>query len=483
MIARILIISLYTALIVYVALRGFRSTRSFNDFFLGGGRIGPWMTAFTYGAAYFSAVLFIGFAGKIGWEFGLSGLWIAAGNTLVGVLGVWWLLGWRIKKMSLDSGAVTMGEFLEKRYQSPALKLFSSITVFLFFIPYSAAVFIGLAYLFRSNFSLEYWHALVFMGVFTAFYLAMGGYRSMALLDVVFSLIMISGVSFLLFSILKQGDGFSGISARLAAIEPELAAVVGPPGWWALFCLVFLTSAAPFGMPQLLQKFYAIRDRRSIRTGMIISTLFAALISAVAYFMGASIRVFLNPENAPAAFSGGKPVFDALVPELFIKVIPPSLSILFLLLILSASMSTLAALVLLSSSTAVKDIYAGFINRRASDGLLTLLMRFTSTVFVVLSVILAWLRPATIVSILAISWGAIGSVFLGPFLWGILSNRVEKKGALASSTLGLLTCLLLYFNGSPPPEAGTIGMAVSLIACPLVSLVFGGKKQVKSIDS
>jgi Na+/pantothenate symporter len=262
------------------------------------------------------------------------------------------------------------------------------------------------------------------------------------------------------------------MTAELAKINPNLTQMVGPPGLWPLFCLVFLTSVAPMGMPQLVQKFYAVKDKRSIRIGMIASTCFALIIGGIAYFTGAATRLFLSPESTPNAFSNGKPVFDALMPELLSNIIPESLSILILLLILSASMSTLAALVLISSSSVVKDMYAGFIGKDASDSLLTKLMRFSSAFFILLSVILAYYKPATIVAILSISWGAIGSVFLGPFIWGLFSKKVNKTGAIVSSTAGLAACLILYISGFSSPEAGTIGMMISLAANPGVSFFF-----------
>jgi SSS family solute:Na+ symporter/sodium/proline symporter len=469
-----LVIALYALMIVGVGVAGLRRTRSFHDFFLGGGNVGPWMTAFTYATAYFSAVLFVGFAGKIGWGFGLSGLWIALCNAGVGVLLVWGVLGHRVKRMSVDYGVATMAEFFEKRYGSRFLKLFASVAVFVFFIPYSSAVFMGLSYLFTANFGLDYTLALALMGGFTAIYLALGGYKSMTMIDVVFGMIMLAGVSILLGFTLDAGGGLERITADLAAIDPALAGPVGPPGWWPLFCLVFLTSVAPLGMPQLVQKFYAIKDRRAIRIGMVASTGFALLIGGVAYFTGATTRLFLTPETTPAAFADGRPVHDVLMPELLARVVPESLSVLMLLLILSASMSTLAALVLISSSAVVKDLYAGFVNRGAGDARLTGLMRAASVVFVALSVVLAYFRPATIVAILGVSWGAIGSVFLGPFIWGLFTRRVGRGAAVASSVLGLAVCVGLYAAGRPSPEAGTLGMMTSLGVAPVVGLVAPG---------
>jgi SSS family solute:Na+ symporter/sodium/proline symporter len=471
MLIKIIVISAYAVMTLVIGWLGLKKAQTFNDYFLGGRTVGPWMSAFTYAAAYFSAVLFIGFAGKIGWGFGLSGLWIALGNALIGVLGVWWLLGNRIRRMSVELQVTTMPEFLEKRYGSRFLKLISSLAVFLFLVPYSAAVFIGLSYLFKANFGLTYGVALLFMGLFTAFYLVLGGYKSMTMIDVVFGMIMCLGSAILIGSTLQKSGGMGKLVVGLAAIDPRLTGIVGPGGAWPLFALVFLTSIAPFGMPQLVQKFYAIKDKRSIRLGMIASTAFAALIAGAAYFSGAAARLFLTPESAPEAFAGGKPVFDVMMPEFLANVIPPSLSIVMMLLILAASMSTLAALVLISSSSVVKDLYAGFINPSVSDRTLTRMMRIMSAVFVLLSVILAYFRPATIVAILSISWGAIGSFFLGPFVWGLISKKVTKFGATASAILGLGTCLGLSIAGMPPAEAGTIGMVVSFAANPLVSLV------------
>jgi len=473
MIIKVVVITAYALAIIGIGIAGLRRTRSFNDFFLGGGEVGPWMTAFTYATAYFSAVLFIGFAGKIGWGFGYSGLWIALGNALIGVLLVWGVLGWRIKRMSIEYEVATMAEFFEKRYDSRFLKLFASLCIFVFFIPYSSAVFMGLSYLFQANFGIDYTFALAAMGTFTSIYLVLGGYKSMAMVDVVFGMIMLVGVTILFGFTLDAGGGLASITEQLAAIEPALTQAIGPPGVWPLFCLIFLTSIAPLGMPQLVQKFYAIKDQRSIRIGMVASTLFALLIGGVAYFTGSTARLFLNPENAPTAFADGSPVFDAIMPELLARVIPESLSVVMLLLILSASMSTLAALVLIASSSLVKDLYAGFVNREAGDTHLMTLMRIASVVFILISVVLASFRPSTIVAVLGISWGAIGSVFLGPFLWGLLTDRANKTGAIVASVSGLVVCLGMYIAGRPSPEAGTIGMMVSLVLVPVAGTLQG----------
>ncbi len=461
----------YAVLIIVVGILGSRKTRSFSDFLLGGREVGPFMTAFSYGTAYFSAVLFIGFAGKIGWGFGLSGLWIAAGNSIVGVALVWWVLGSRVKKVTSEYGVHTMPELLEARYGSKGLRLFTSLSIFVFFIPYSAAVFMGLSYLFTSNFGVSYEMMVLMMGALTAIYLVLGGYKAMAMIDVVFGMVMVAGVVILLWCCIDRGGGMTQIVTDLRAQDPLLTAPVGPGGFRSLFFLVFLTSIAPFAMPQLVQKFYAIKDDRSVRIGMIASTVFALIVTGTAYFTGALTRIFLTPESTPEAFADGKPVFDALMPELLSAVMPPALGIVIFLLILSASMSTLAALVLISSSTITKDLYAGFIRKDATDRRLTLMVRGASVFFIMLSMGLALLKPAVIVTILVVSWGAIGSVFLGPFAWALIGRRVDRTGAFAAAVLGLATCLIIFVVGGPKevPMAGSIGMIVSFLAAPLVT--------------
>ncbi|WP_371805404.1 sodium:solute symporter [Candidatus Lokiarchaeum ossiferum] len=464
-ILKIVVIVLYAGIILYVGIIGKRKTKSTEDLLFGGGKIGALMSAFSYGTAYFSAVLFIGFAGQIGWNYGLSGLWIALINALVGVFGAWMIIGWRMKSASLQYNAQTLGEFLEGRYQNSHLRIISTFAIFIFLIPYSAAVFMGLSYLFQFNFNIPYEIAVIVMGVFTTFYLVMGGYKSVAIIDVIFGSIMLVGVSVLLYSTSSTAGGFEEILSKLNAIDPKLTATVGPPGLWSLFSLIFLTSIAPFAMPQLLQKFVSIKDRKSIKKGAIASTIFALIIGGVAYFVGATTRILITPEEFPEAFNldSGTPIYDRLMPELLGHVVPDFLSILLLLLILAASMSSLASMVLTSSSTFVKDIYLKLQKEEIEDRKVKKISRLASVIFVILAVVLALGNFDSIVMIMSLSWGALGSVFLGPVIWGLYGkpSTFTKFEALFASIFGLGTCFLLAIVGRPTPEAGTIGMLVS----------------------
>jgi len=487
MIASYIAVIFYTGLVIVVGIAGSRRMKGFSDFLIGGGTIGPWMTAFSYGTAYFSAVLFIGFAGKIGWGFGLSGLWIAVGNTLIGVLLVWLVLGRRVRKVASELNVYTMPEFMEARYKSPFMKFFTSLAIFVFFLPYSAAVFIGLTYLLKITFAIPYEYMLIFMGVLTGIYLILGGYKSMASVDVYFGVMMILGVIILVASGVSKAGSFSAVVDGLKEIDPKLVAPVGPPGFWALFSLVILTSVGPFAMPQLIQKFYAVKDDRSIRIGMIVSTVFAVIATIGAYYTGAMTRLFLNPVDNPGAWqtaSDGslKLIPEALMPELLKTVIPGALSGTILLLVLAASMSTLAALVLVSASSIAKDLFGGFVRKDAGDRELTSAIRISSAAFILLSMLIAYIRPAIIVTIISVSWGAIAAVMLGPFIWGLFSTRVNRIGAIGTSLISLTVCLVLFFTWGPKmsPQSASLSMGLSLILPPILSIF--GKSEGSSIQ-
>ena len=151
-------------------------TKNVGDFFLGGRTLGPWMSAFAYGTTYFSAVLFIGYAGKLGWGFGIYTLWIVIGNTFIGTLLAWMVLAGRTRDMTSRLNAITMPEFLSARYGNKPLQVIAALVVFVFLVPYSASVLMGLSYLFEMTLHIPYENALYFLTALTAVYLVMGGY-------------------------------------------------------------------------------------------------------------------------------------------------------------------------------------------------------------------------------------------------------------------------------------------------------------------
>jgi len=472
---KFLIVGTFVAIMLASGLYSMRKTRSLGDFFLGGRDIGPWMSAFAYGTTYFSAVIFVGYAGKIGWGFGISGLWVAIGNALVGSLLAWKVLARPTREMSERLGVMTMPEFLEARYDSHALKIFTAAVIFIFMVPYSASVFMGLSYVFEGVFNLPYNYILIFMAVITSVYLLLGGYRAVALTDFIQGLVMIFGVGVLVYYVFGNPavGGFSQVIPKLRSIDPELANPLpaGQKGF-SLFSVVALTSLGAWGLPQMAQKFYAIKDKEKIRAATVISTVFALVIGAGAYGVGSVVHLYFS--ELPVDPATGQATVDLLVPGIIKTALPEMAAVLILLLILSASMSTLSSLVLVSSSTLTIDLLKGHLRPDMKEKEKLITMRSLCLLFVILSVVLALAKPAIILSLMALSWGTVAGVFLGPYLWGLFWPRTTKIGAWSGAVAGLLISLLYAwvnnFDGSATSVGGLLAMLSSLAVVPAVSL-------------
>ncbi len=460
----LVLVGVFLLVMLGVGVWGLRKTKNVQDFFIGGRSVGAFVSALAYGTTYFSAVLFIGFAGKLGWGFGLNVLWIAAGNALFGSLLAWLVLGHRTRVMSHNLEAMTMPEFFEARYGSAGLRIVSAFIIFIFLLPYSASVFKGLGHLFEANFGISYQTALIVMTLITGVYLTLGGYFAVAMTDFIQGLVMLVG-SVAMVAVLTGKAG--GLSAALTTIGENYVRHVPPakqPGFLPLAALVFMTSFGTWGLPQMVMKFYAIKNEQVIRVAAVVTTLFAALVAGAAYFTGALSHVFI--ETVPMI--DGKPAFDEIIPALLKAHLPEGLMALILLLVLSASMSTLSSLVLVSSSAIAIDLHRQHHLSEWHNARSLRLMRILSVVFVLLSLALA-LRPFAIILVLmSLSWGAVAGAFLAPYLYGLYWKRATCAGAWAALLGGAGLGVGLFFK-IDPPQAACVAIIAPLFILPLVS--------------
>lgn len=494
-----LIFGVYMAVILAVALITRRKSTSVEGFMFANKGVGGWLSAFAYGATYFSAVVFVGYAGKFGWNFGLSAVWIGIGNMIIGTLAAWLVLANRTKVMTAKLGARTMPEFFEKRYESKYIKLFAALTIFVFLLPYSASVYQGMGYIFEAALGIDSMWCILILAALTAAYLFLGGYFATTITDFIQGLIMIVGIVVTVFMLLDlpQMNWGEGLGALFA--DPDLTLIpnpVTPEGGtfldnqlFNIIILVCLTSFGMWGMPQSIHKFYAIKDKAAIRKGAVISTVFSAIVGCGAYFMGSMITRFVSevPDGN----------FDRLVPTMLVENLPSALLGLIIVLLFSASMSTLAALSLSSSSTVTVDFYKGYVRKTAPESNLNILIRVLCLVFVAVSAVLAIVEIDAIVSMMSLSWGAIAGCFMGPYVYGLYSKKANKAGAYASIIFSLLLTFALivglgYFSlrsdGLDPafgeafkagigqsPFIGVVTMAASMIVTSVASLIFSRK--------
>ena len=487
---------LFILLMVFIGVKSSKQSKTMEGFLLGGRNIGPWISAFAYGTSYFSAVIFIGYAGRTGWTVGIGGIWIGIGNAIIGCLLAWFLLARRTRRMTHNLSASTMPEFFEKRFLSPGMKVYAALIIFVFLVPYCATVYKGLGYLFSQIFPIFGANGdvvcMFIIAVLTAVYLVLGGYVATVMTDFIQGIIMLVGVIVMVAVIVANPvvGGFSEGFAKLAAIEPSLISITGGNKWSFLLMNILLTSFGTLGLPQMIHKYYAISDEKHIPKAAIVSTTFAIVIGVGAYIMGTFGRLYLN-NTLPAGNN-----YDAVVPQMLMNALSGNLWTnmilsLILLLVLSASMSTLSSIVLTSSSSIAVDLLPvvkpDYDKKRQMK-----LMRFLCFLFVAASFIFASFKIAFIMQLMSFSWGVVAGCFIGPYFWGLYSKKVTRAGVWCGLLSGLLVvggCTLYYTVTDSFAAAsnlsqnfGVCAMAVSVLVTPLVSL-FTKKYDPAALDT
>ena len=478
MITKIIFLIVFFAVMVGVGLYSRKHATNVNDFVLGGRAVGPWLTAFAYGTSYFSAVVFVGYAGQFGYKYGISATWIGLGNAVIGSLIAWVVLGRRTRVMTKHLSASTMPDFFGKRYQSNSLRIVAAVISFIFLIPYTASVYNGLSRLFGMAFDIPYAVCVISMAVLTGLYVVLGGYMATAINDFIQGIVMLFGIVAVIAAVLNGQGGFYEAVMKLAEIESDVPLTMGQKGVFASFFgpdlpnllgVVVLTSLGTWGLPQMVHKFYAIKDEKSIKSGTIISTVFAIVVSGGCYFLGGFGRLFDSP-----AIHGenGAVIYDAIIPSM-LSTLPDILIGIVIVLVLSASMSTLSSLVLTSSSTLTLDMIKGNIVKDMDEKKQLLCMRIMLVFFVVISVVIALDPPTFIAQLMGISWGALAGAFLAPFLYGLYWKGVTKAAVWASFACGVgitVANMFIKFIASPI-NAGAVAMVAGLIVVPIVSLI------------
>ena len=488
MITKIIFLVVFFAVMIGVGLYSRKHATNVNDFVLGGRTVGPWLTAFAYGTSYFSAVVFVGYAGQFGYKYGISATWIGLGNAVIGSLLAWVILGRRTRVMTKHLSAATMPDFFGKRYNSNSLRIVAAAISFIFLIPYTASVYNGLSRLFGMAFDIPYAVCVIAMAVLTGVYVVLGGYMATAINDFIQGIIMLFGIVAVIVAVLNGQGGFYEAVMKLAEIESDVPLTMGQKGVFASFFgpdlpnligVVLLTSLGTWGLPQMVHKFYAIKDEKSIKSGTIISTVFAIVVSGGCYFLGGFGRLF---DTTAIHGEDGSVIYDAIIPSM-LSTLPDILIGIVIVLVLSASMSTLSSLVLTSSSTLTLDMIKGNIIKNMDEKKQLLCMRIMLVFFVVISVVIALDPPTFIAQLMGISWGALAGAFLAPFMYGLYWKGVTKAAVWASFTCGVgitVANMFIKFIESPI-NAGAVAMITGLIIVPVVS-IFTSKMKKEDVE-
>ena len=482
---KILMLVIFFAVTVGIGVYCRRHATNVSSFVLGGRSVGPWLTAFAYGTSYFSAVIFVGYAGQFGWKFGIASTWIGLGNAFLGSLLAWVVLGRRTRLMTQHLHSATMPEFFGKRYESSSIKIAASIICFIFLIPYTASLYNGLSRLFSMAFpGIDYSVCVIAMAVLTGIYVIAGGYMATAINDFIQGIIMIIGIVLVVLAVLNLNGGFTESLQALSMVTDESAPEIqgafnsffGPDPSGLLF-VVILTSLGTWGLPQMVQKFYAIKSEKDISKGTIISTIFAVIVAGGCYFLGGFGRLFADELNVTGGIPEGG--YDSIIPKM-LENFSPALIGIVIVLVLSASMSTLSSLVLTSSSTLTLDLIKGNIIKDMKEKKQLLFLRLFIVLFVAISAIIAINKDklSYIADMMGISWGALAGAFLAPFMYGLYYKKTTKAAVWASFIFGAgIMILNMLFNEyfpvflQSPVNCGAISMLGGLVIVPLVSLI------------
>ncbi len=490
---KLAILIIYFAVLVGIGLYCRKNATDVNGFVLGGRSVGPWLTAFAYGTSYFSAVVFVGYAGQFGWKYGVAATWAGIGNAIIGSLMAWGLLGRRTRIMTQHLDSATMPQFFQSRFGSKGLKIGASIIIFIFMIPYTASLYNGLSRLFGMAFNIDYSVCIILMAVLTAIYVIAGGYMATAINDFIQGIIMLFGIVIIVVAVLKENGGLMAALDTLARVNDETVSTT--PGIFTsffgpdpvnLFFVVLLTSLGTWGLPQMVQKFYAIKSESSIKKGMVISTIFALVVAGGSYFLGGFGRLYAG--KVDVATEG----FDAIVPTM-LSSLSPVLIALVVILVLSASMSTLSSLVIASSSTLTLDLIKDNMVKNMSEKKQVLCIRILIVVFIAISSVLALIQYKSNVTFIAqlmgVSWGAMAGAFLAPFLYSLYSKKVTKASCVVCFVFSTVLMLANMFAREyfptimqSPINCGAIAMLAGLVIVPVVSL-FTKKPDKALVDS
>ncbi|MCK4548258.1 MAG: sodium/solute symporter [Candidatus Eisenbacteria sp.] len=455
----IIVLAVYLAALAWIGIATGRKTKDPADFAIGGRSVGPWVTALSFVAAYFSSVLIIG-GGGFGYRFGMATIWIGAVNVLVGCFLCWIVLGKRVRLFTERLGVMTISGFFNERYHSPECRVFSSAVIFLFLIIYNVSVLKGMGNAMEVLMGMPYWGGVLISGVIIIFYVGVGGYLAVVWTSFLQAWVMIFGLVLLTFFSLNAVGGLSAAHTKLAAIDPGLLHTPGTWGWAGLISFCLIVSLGTWGMPQLLIRFYSIKDTRVLRVGTVVVTV-GACIALLPYLNGAIARVLYPDLSSP----------DLAIPTLTKGVLSPIWAAVFLAGVIAAGMSTFAGVLIITSSSLVKDILEKGLSLRLEPSRELRITRLISAAVGIVSLLIALRPPALILVLTAFSWAVIASTNLWPLLFGIYWKRANGAGAFASMAAGAATALAWMAFKNPLGIHGFIaGTVVGLIVIVVVSL-------------
>lgn len=451
-----------------------KSSNSFlQEYFLGGRELGGFVLAMTMIATYGSASSFIGGPG-VAYTKGLGWVLLSMAQLPMGYF-VLMVLGKKFAIIARKNNYVTIIDFLKDRYQSNVVVLIAALSIIIFLFSAMTAQWVGGARLIESLTGLNYIPSLFIFAVSVLVYVIIGGFRAVALSDTVQGMIMLVGTIILLVGTIIAGGGLSNIMAELVEINPNLISPFGSeqeltPIYVSSFWI--LVGVGVIGLPQIAVRAMSYKDSKAMHKAIIIGTFVIGTIMFGMHLIGVLARAVIP----------GIEIGDKVMPTLTLEVLPPLLAGIVLSAPMAAIMSTVNALLILVSSTVVKDIYLNFIKPNASEKQIKNTSLVVTTIIGLAVLLFALNPPDLLVWLNLFSFGGLESVFIWPIVFGLYWSRGNKYGACISMIVGMGSYIVIdrFFANPFGLHTVILPILLSLVTFILGSILVSGTARRQS---
>jgi SSS family solute:Na+ symporter len=466
--------ALFASVFIFLGYLGYKKTKTVEDYFVAGRKMGPLLIAFSYGATFISAVALIGFSG-IASVYGHSILWLAFLNVFVGIFIAFVVYGLRTRKMGLSLKAMTLPELLGNRFNSVKLQQVSGLIIGIFMVAYTSAVFLAIASLFQVTFGIPYWLCVVVFTLVVGIYLIVGGLYAVMWTHAVQAIVMLVGMIILTVGIYTMLGGISPAHEAAAGLTPEMLKSIGSPAatqapngltsmppvlsqpFMMVLTLIFGVGIGVLAQPQLITRYLTAKNEKALRLAVPIGGIFILFMTFTAFSIGPLCNVLMYQNNImyPTKEVAGVMVAnpDAVVPTIINELFPAWFILIFLFAILAAAMSTAAALFHTAGASIGRDVYEKSMKRQLSPEKSIFITRIATFVIVIATLIIS-LNPLDVVAFMtAFFFGLMACTFLAPYTLMLYWKKTNRTGVWVGMLGGFLFTItwyiLIYFKTAP----------------------------------
>lgn len=469
-----LIVVAYLLVIAFLGFLGYRKTTSSADYLVGGRQMNPIVMALSYGAAFISASAIVGFGGFSA-AFGMGIQWLCFLNMFVGVVIAFILFGLRTRRLGVKLNVSTFPQLLGRYYRSRNIQVFVAAVIFIGMPLYAAVVMKGGAVFIEQIFGIDFNIALLVFTLVVAAYVIAGGMKGVMYTDAMQAVVMFCCMLFLLYGVYKVlGMGFTEANNELtniAPLVPEKYAALGHQGWtrmpvfgspqWftLVTSLIMGVGLGCLAQPQLVVRFMTVESSKQLNRGVLVGCLFILVTVGSIYHVGSLSNLYFLKMHGAVATEVVNDI-DKIIPVFISSAMPAWFSAVFMLCILSASMSTLSSQFHTMGASVGSDIYGTY--RPRARGRLTHIIRVGILFAILVSYVICYMLPADIIARgTAMFMGVCASAFLPAYFCALYWKRATRQGALASmwtGTLASIFCLVFLHE----KEAAALGVCKML---------------------